>query len=204
APPPLHHIAPPPSLSRARVPSLRRAPSSSPLSLPFPHTKPPPSQATHLCRLLFCSLPMATACRLAAPLGLSPLPRGRVHAGVVVSFAQCGSKVSRGVAVRATSGGEGATEDVPEIVKAAQDAWDKVEDKYAVAAIGVAAIVALWTAVGALKAIDKLPLVPGVLEIVGIGHTGWFTYRNLIFQPDREALITKIKGTYKEITGSSS
>jgi len=121
-----------------------------------------------------------------------------------VAVAQCGSKVSRGVAVRATSSGEGATEDVPEIVKAAQDAWDKVEDKYAVATIGVAAIVALWTAAGALKAIEKLPLLPGVLEIVGIGYTGWFTYRNLVFQPDREALISKVKSTYKEITGSSS
>jgi hypothetical protein len=29
--------------------------------------------------------------------------------------------------------------------------WDKVEDKYAVSAIGVAGIVALWTAVGAIK-----------------------------------------------------
>ncbi|PAN13846.1 hypothetical protein GQ55_2G355900 [Panicum hallii var. hallii] len=147
---------------------------------------------------------MATACRFAAPLGLATLPRGRVPAGVVVAVAQCGSKVSRGVAVRATSGGEGVTEDVPEIVKAAQDAWDKVEDKYAVATIGVAAIVALWTAAGALKAIEKLPLLPGVLEIVGIGYTGWFTYRNLVFQPDREALISKVKSTYEEITGSSS
>ena len=33
--------------------------------------------------------------------------------------------------------------------------WDKVEDKYAVAAIGVAAIVALWTAAGALKVQDE-------------------------------------------------
>ncbi|WVZ65864.1 hypothetical protein U9M48_015161 [Paspalum notatum var. saurae] len=145
----------------------------------------------------------AAACRFSAPLGLAPLPRGRASAGVV-SVVQCGSKISRCVAVRATSGGEGATEEVPEIVKAAQEAWDKVEDKYAVATIGVAAIVALWTAVGAIKAIDKLPLLPGILEIVGIGYTGWFTYRNLIFQPDREALICKIKSTYKEITGSSS
>ncbi|NP_001150124.2 uncharacterized protein LOC100283753 [Zea mays] len=150
---------------------------------------------------------MATACHLAAPLGLAPLPRGCASAGVV-AVVRCarssGSKIPRGVAVRATSGGEGATEEVPEIVKAAQDAWDKVEDKYAVATIGVAAIVALWTVVGAIKAIDKLPLLPGVLEIVGIGYTGWFTYRNLVFQPDREALIGKIKSTYKEITGSSN
>uniref|UniRef100_A0A0A9D1X1 Cyanobacterial aminoacyl-tRNA synthetase CAAD domain-containing protein n=1 Tax=Arundo donax TaxID=35708 RepID=A0A0A9D1X1_ARUDO len=180
---------------------------------------------------------MVTACRFAAPLGLAPLPRTRAGA-VAVAVAQCGSKTPKGVAVRATSGGEGTAE-TPEIVKAAQDAWDKVEDKYAVATIGVAAIVALWTAVGAIKAIDKLPILPGVLELVGIGYTGvsleafrhvhvhlvpcyvlstslmnnyncyfvfmqWFTYRNLIFQPDREALISKIKSTYNEITGSSS
>lgn len=33
--------------------------------------------------------------------------------------------------------------------------WDKVEDKYAVATIGVAAIVALWTTVGAIKVHDQ-------------------------------------------------
>ncbi|XP_062188149.1 protein CURVATURE THYLAKOID 1B, chloroplastic-like [Phragmites australis] len=143
---------------------------------------------------------MATACRFAVPLGLAQLPRSRTGA---VAVAQCGSKIPRSVAVRATSGGEGSAE-TPEIIKAAQDAWDKVDDKYAVATIGVAAIVALWTAVGAIKAIDKLPLLPSVLEIVGIGYTGWFTYRNLIFQPDREALISKIKITYNEITGTSS
>ncbi|XP_062188807.1 protein CURVATURE THYLAKOID 1B, chloroplastic-like isoform X2 [Phragmites australis] len=113
---------------------------------------------------------MATASRIAAPLGLAPLPRSRASSGAP-GVVQCGSKISRGVAVRATSSGEGATE-VPEIVRAAQDAWDKVEDKYAVATIGVAAIVALWTAVGAIKAIDKLPIFPSVLEIVGIGYTG--------------------------------
>ena len=52
-------------------------------------------------------------------------------------------------------------------------------------------------------AIDRLPLVPGLLELVGIGYTGWFAYKNLIFRPDREALLQKIKETYNEILGSS-
>ncbi|OIC80673.1 hypothetical protein A7L43_16305, partial [Acinetobacter baumannii] len=111
-----------------------------------------------------------------------------------------GLRASRGVAIRAADG-TGSETEVPEVVKAAQDAWAKVEDKYAVTAIGVAALVGLWTAIGAIKAIDRLPLLPGVLELVGIGYTGWFTYRNLIFQPDREALVSKIKSTYNEITG---
>uniref|UniRef100_A0A804QEN9 Cyanobacterial aminoacyl-tRNA synthetase CAAD domain-containing protein n=2 Tax=Zea mays TaxID=4577 RepID=A0A804QEN9_MAIZE len=198
-------------MSHARASPLWRCPlpgthphkaSASPI-----RREPPTARPQGACACSRCSFLMATACHLAAPLGLAPLPRGCASAGVV-AVVRCarssGSKIPRGVAVRATSGGEGATEEVPEIVKAAQDAWDKVEDKYAVATIGVAAIVALWTVVGAIKAIDKLPLLPGVLEIVGIGYTGWFTYRNLVFQPDREALIGKIKSTYKEITGSSN
>ncbi|KAF7015665.1 hypothetical protein CFC21_029446 [Triticum aestivum] len=145
---------------------------------------------------------MAATCRFAAPLGLAPLPRSCAGAKSV-AFSIGTTKVAtrtRSVAVRA---GDGSAE-TPEILKAAQDAWAKVEDKYAVATIGVAGLVALWTAVGALKSIDKLPILPGVLELVGIGYTGWFTYRNLIFQPDRETLISNIKSTYNEITGSSS
>ncbi|KAM3385698.1 hypothetical protein ACQJBY_009452 [Aegilops geniculata] len=145
---------------------------------------------------------MAATCRFAAPLGLAPLPRSCAGAKSV-AFSIGTTKIAtrtRSVAVRA---GDGSAE-TPEILKAAQDAWAKVEDKYAVATIGVAGLVALWTAVGALKSIDKLPIFPGVLELVGIGYTGWFTYRNLIFQPDREALISNIKSTYNEITGSSS
>ncbi|XP_037477045.1 protein CURVATURE THYLAKOID 1B, chloroplastic-like [Triticum dicoccoides] len=145
---------------------------------------------------------MVATCRLAAPLGLAPLPRrcaGVKSVALSIGTTKIATR-TRSVAVRA---GDGPAE-TPEILKAAQDAWAKVEDKYAVATIGVAGLVALWTAVGALKSIDKLPILPGVLELVGIGYTGWFTYRNLIFQPDREALISNIKSTYNEITGSSS
>ncbi|BAF21513.1 protein CURVATURE THYLAKOID 1B, chloroplastic isoform X1 [Oryza sativa Japonica Group] len=148
----------------------------------------------------------ATTCRLAAaPLVLAPLPRRptTVAFAVAATGIKYGLRASRGVAIRAADG-TGSETEVPEVVKAAQDAWAKVEDKYAVTAIGVAALVGLWTAIGAIKAIDRLPLLPGVLELVGIGYTGWFTYRNLIFQPDREALVSKIKSTYNEITGSSS
>ncbi|KAG6395275.1 hypothetical protein SASPL_145917 [Salvia splendens] len=52
-------------------------------------------------------------------------------------------------------------------------------------------------------AIDKLPLIPGVLELVGIGYTGYFAYRNLGSKSSRDALIEKIKGTYDDIIGSS-
>ncbi|XP_051146023.1 protein CURVATURE THYLAKOID 1B, chloroplastic [Andrographis paniculata] len=119
------------------------------------------------------------------------------------------AKMARNVIAKASAGEVAAPQAVtatttPEIVKTLQDAWDKVEDKYAVTSLAVAGGVALWGSVGMISAIEKLPLIPGVLELVGIGYTGWFAYKNLVFQPDREALIRKIKDAYKEITGSSS
>ncbi|GAV80526.1 LOW QUALITY PROTEIN: DUF4308 domain-containing protein [Cephalotus follicularis] len=81
--------------------------------------------------------------------------------------------------------------------------WDKVEDKYALCSLAFAGVVALWGSTGMISAIDRLPLVPGVLELVGIGYTGWFAYKNLVFKPDREALLQKIKDSYKDIIGSS-
>ncbi|KAF9687992.1 hypothetical protein SADUNF_Sadunf02G0150800 [Salix dunnii] len=98
---------------------------------------------------------------------------------------------------------EVASTELPEIVMTVQEAWDKVEDKYAVSSLVVAGGVALWGSAGFISAIEKLPLIPGVLELVGIGYTGWFAYKNLVFKPDREALIAKIKDTYKEVIGSS-
>ncbi|KAJ1390798.1 Cyanobacterial aminoacyl-tRNA synthetase, CAAD domain [Sesbania bispinosa] len=73
----------------------------------------------------------------------------------------------------------------PEFVKTIQQAWDKVEDKYAVSSLAVAGVVALWGSAGMISAIDRLPLIPGALEVVGIGYTGWFAYKNLLFKPDR-------------------
>ncbi len=98
---------------------------------------------------------------------------------------------------------EVATTELPEFVKTIQDAWDKIEDKYAVSSLAVAGVVALYGSTGLISAIDRLPLIPGVLELVGIGYSGWFAYKNLIFKPDREALVRKIKETYSEIIGSS-
>ncbi|XP_076932348.1 protein CURVATURE THYLAKOID 1B, chloroplastic-like [Bidens hawaiensis] len=114
-------------------------------------------------------------------------------------------KLARNVAAMATgeaTPAETAT-DIQELIKPVQEAWEKVEDKYAVSSLVVAGGVFLWGSTGLISAIDRLPLVPGVLELVGIGYTGWFAYKNLVFKPDREALIEKVKCTYRDIIGSS-
>lgn len=98
---------------------------------------------------------------------------------------------------------EATPTEVPEIVKTLQETWDKVDDKYAVSSLALVGVIALWGSVGLISAIDRLPLIPGILEIVGIGYTGWFVYKNIVFKPDREALVRKVKETYNEILGSN-
>ncbi|KAL8499580.1 hypothetical protein ACS0TY_019530 [Phlomoides rotata] len=139
-----------------------------------------------------------------------PLPLHSTTSHLAKSTLYC-RKIVRNVVSMATSTGEApvaaevvATTETPEILKTIQEAWDKVEDKYAVTSLVVAGTVALWASAGMISAIDKLPLIPGVLELVGIGYTGWFAYTNLVFKPDREAVIQKIKDTYSDIVGTGS
>ncbi|QCE02481.1 protein CURVATURE THYLAKOID 1B, chloroplastic-like [Vigna unguiculata] len=114
-------------------------------------------------------------------------------------------KIARNVMAMATgeAPAEASSTEVPEIVKTLQETWDKVDDKYAVSSLALIGVIALWGSVGLISAIDRLPLIPGILEIVGIGYTGWFVYKNIVFKPDREKLTQKVKETYNEILGSN-
>ncbi|CAN8285985.1 unnamed protein product [Cochlearia groenlandica] len=161
----------------------------------------------------------------------SPPLQSQSRAAKATSY--CG-KIVRSVVTRATGEVPATTEiELPEIVKTVQEAWEKVEDKYAIGSLAFAGAVAIWGSAGVISAIDRLPLVPGVLEIVGIGYTGWFAYKNLVFKPDRskqilyitccvlvslkyetqdillyvcfrDVLFKKVKDTYRDILGSSS
>ncbi|KAF7800811.1 protein CURVATURE THYLAKOID 1B, chloroplastic-like [Senna tora] len=95
-------------------------------------------------------------------------------------------KVARSVRTMATgeTPAEVPTTELPEFVKPLLTTWEKVEDKYAVSLVIVAAVTALWASTGVISAIDRLPLLPGVLEIVGIVYSGWFAYKNLIYKPE--------------------
>ncbi|KAF3613428.1 Protein CURVATURE THYLAKOID 1B, chloroplastic [Capsicum annuum] len=92
-------------------------------------------------------------------------------------------KMERNVVSVATSTGEVvtaeptttemATTKLPsKLVQKIQEVWNKVDDKYAVSSLGVAAFILLWSSTRVISAIDRLPLIPSVLKLVGIGYTG--------------------------------
>ncbi|XP_062205882.1 protein CURVATURE THYLAKOID 1B, chloroplastic-like [Phragmites australis] len=92
-----------------------------------------------------------------------------------------------------------ANEELTEFVDALKQEWDRIEDKYAVTTLAVAATLGMWSAGGVVSAIDRLPVVPGLMEAVGIGYSGWFAYRNLLFKPDRDAFFAKVREVYEDI-----
>ena len=80
--------------------------------------------------------------------------------------------------------------------------WDAVEDKPTVLLYGGGAIVALWLTTVVVGAINSVPLLPKILELVGLGYTGWFVYRYLLSKESRKELVGDIETLKKKITGT--
>ncbi|KAL8138606.1 hypothetical protein V2J09_004607 [Rumex salicifolius] len=107
----------------------------------------------------------------------------------------------RRLAIVVKAMGEASESSSLSIVESVQNVWDKPEDRVAVLGLGFAAVVALWTSANIVSAVDKLPVLPGVLELIGIFYSSWFVYRYLLFKPDREELVRTMNRSVSNILG---
>lgn len=80
--------------------------------------------------------------------------------------------------------------------------WDGIENKTNVFIYGGGALVALWLSATIVGAVNTVPLLPKVLELVGLGYTGWFVYRYLLFKESRKELAVDIEELKSKITGA--
>lgn len=87
------------------------------------------------------------------------------------------------------------------IVESVQNVWDKSEDRVGLIGLGFASVVALWTSTNLISAIDSLPVVPSAFELIGVLFSTWFTYRYLLFKPNREELYQIIKKSISDVLG---
>ncbi|CAA2974532.1 CURVATURE THYLAKOID 1C, chloroplastic [Olea europaea subsp. europaea] len=110
----------------------------------------------------------------------------KLQCGIVkLSLPAIGERQGRlAVIVKATGEGSESSTSLS-VVKNVQNLWDKSEDRVALIGLGFAAVVALWASTNLITAIDKLPVLPSTLEFIGILFSTWFTYRYLLFKPDR-------------------
>ncbi|KAK3005367.1 hypothetical protein RJ639_015470 [Escallonia herrerae] len=72
--------------------------------------------------------------------------------------------------------------DATELFDDLKGKWDAVENKSTVILYGGGAIVAIWVSSIVVGAINSVPLLPKIMELVGLGYTGWFVYRYLLFK----------------------
>ncbi|CAN6217984.1 unnamed protein product [Urochloa humidicola] len=104
-----------------------------------------------------------------------------------------------------------AEEEKGEEVQSEPASWDVLnqigveldsDKSYSVLVYGTSALVAIWISSIVVSALDSVPLVPQVMEVVGLGFTIWFTSRYLIFKENRDELITRVSSIKKQILGS--
>ncbi|KAI8474210.1 MAG: CAAD domains of cyanobacterial aminoacyl-tRNA synthetase-domain-containing protein [Monoraphidium minutum] len=87
------------------------------------------------------------------------------------------------------------------VVKQLAEKWDKVENKTGVILYSAGAVTAVWFSSTIVGAVNTLPLVPKLFELVGLGYTAWFVYRYLLFQSSRDELVKDVDDLKKKITG---
>jgi hypothetical protein len=93
--------------------------------------------------------------------------------------------------------------DADEIMNDLAEKWEAVENKPAAIIYAVGAFSGVWLANTVVGAINALPLLPKVFELVGLGYSAWFTYRYLLFKSNREELLDDIEALKKKIAGDA-
>jgi len=54
---------------------------------------------------------------------------------------------------------------------------------------------------GVLGALNDVPLVAPVFELIGMGYTGWFVYRYLLKASNRQELLTEVDSFKEQVVG---
>ena len=92
--------------------------------------------------------------------------------------------------------------DVDELVSTLSEKWDAVENKGQVGIYAGGAFLALWFSTTLIGAINAFPLLPRIMELVGLGYTSWFVYRYLLFKDSRDELASDVEGLKDKISST--
>ncbi|XP_010555402.1 PREDICTED: protein CURVATURE THYLAKOID 1D, chloroplastic-like [Tarenaya hassleriana] len=78
------------------------------------------------------------------------------------------------------------------------------ENTYPILLYGSGALVVLYLASAVIGSVESIPLLPKLLEVVGLGYTLWFTTRYVLFKKNRQELSAKIEEIKQQVLGSDS
>ncbi|XP_078432781.1 CURVATURE THYLAKOID 1A-like protein [Wolffia australiana] len=138
------------------------------------------------------ALPLVVLPRLSAP-------RRRA---VSCSLASDARRFSRLVVKASSSEESSGAVQADDLLADLKEKWDAIDNKSTVLLYGGGALVAVWLSSIVIGAINSVPLLPKFMELVGLGYTGWFVYRYLLFKSSRKELATDIEELKKKIAGT--
>eukprot|EP00249_Psilotum_nudum_P000359 c11656_g1_i1 orf=193-735(+) len=144
--------------------------------------------------------------------GALAFPQRTFHLSAVGLFSSSSSSSSSvrlrfsPLPVKATTSEESSTEvsaQLDDVLSDLKSKWDSIENKSNVFVYGGGALVSVWLSSVIVGAINSVPLLPKLMELVGLGYTGWFVYRYLLFKESRQELVSDIKELKDKITGAN-
>eukprot|EP00270_Netrium_digitus_P003120 TRINITY_DN1353_c0_g1_i2.p1 TRINITY_DN1353_c0_g1~~TRINITY_DN1353_c0_g1_i2.p1 ORF type:complete len:179 (-),score=36.96 TRINITY_DN1353_c0_g1_i2:279-782(-) len=112
------------------------------------------------------------------------------------------SRRSKVALFRASAEVSGTQKEIQEAVGKLKAKWDELEDKTVVAIYGGGGIVTIWLSSVLLSAIDRLPILPSMFELIGTYYSTWFVYRYLLFKSSRRELAVLLNEFTSKITGT--
>ncbi|KAF7100249.1 hypothetical protein CFC21_101783 [Triticum aestivum] len=134
------------------------------------------------------------------PAGLSLRRRGLPTTGLRCSGTEVGVTEAIRMAAAAPFGHNLVAVDIAGDEVAANKLGLKEMATYVI--YGTGAFFAGWVLSAVVSAIDSIPLLPRILEMVGLGYTVWFSSRYLLFKDNREELFAKAYDLKMRIVGS--
>lgn len=127
---------------------------------------------------------------------LARVPCGRWYHGT-----RCPKTTPKASSEKKTDSTLDINEKWEELSKDLSDRWEATEEKPVAIAIAIGTLVGLYALNGIVGSVEKIPIFGFLFEVVGILVTGWFAYRYLVFESDRDELKENLDEFLGKISG---
>ena len=88
-----------------------------------------------------------------------------------------------------------------EVLKTIADKWEDTENKSAVVTYVAGAAALVWLSGTVVGAINSIPVLPKVMELVGLGYSSWFVYRYVLYKDSRKELVEQFDALKNKVSG---
>ena len=79
--------------------------------------------------------------------------------------------------------------------------WEDTENKSAVITYVAGGAALVWLSGTVVGAINSIPVLPKVMELVGLGYSSWFVYRYVLYKDSRAELVEQFDALKNKVSG---